>query len=46
MSIDPRITALSGEVTTWRRDFHSHPELLYDVARTAGIVAEKLRAFG
>lgn len=46
MSIDPRITALSSEVTTWRRDFHSHPEVLYDVARTAGIVAEKLRNFG
>src|SRR5690606_9727203 len=29
-----------------RRDLHAHPEILYDVHRTAGIVAEQLRAFG
>ncbi len=46
MKIDPAILALKSEVTTWRRDFHENPELLYDVYRTAGIVAEKLRAFG
>jgi amidohydrolase len=46
MTIDPRILALKPEVTAWRRDFHANPELLYDVFRTAGIVAEKLRAFG
>ena len=34
------------EAAEWRRDFHRHPEILYDVQRTAGIVAEKLRAFG
>jgi len=34
------------EVLEWRRDFHRHPEILYEVQRTAGIVAEKLRAFG
>jgi amidohydrolase len=46
MTIDPRILALKDEVTTWRRDFHAHPETLYDVHRTAGIVAQKLRDFG
>ncbi|MCZ8185920.1 MAG: M20 family metallopeptidase [Beijerinckiaceae bacterium] len=46
MSIDPRILALKSEVSEWRRDFHAHPEILYDVHRTAAIVAEKLRAFG
>lgn len=46
MSIDPRILALKNEVSEWRRDFHAHPEILYDVHRTAAIVAEKLRAFG
>ncbi|MCZ8183663.1 MAG: M20 family metallopeptidase [Beijerinckiaceae bacterium] len=46
MSIDPRILALKSEVSSWRRDFHAHPEILYDVHRTAAIVAEKLRAFG
>jgi hippurate hydrolase len=46
MNIDPRIIALKPEVTGWRRDFHANPELLYDVERTAGIVAAKLREFG
>ncbi|CAN1571143.1 AbgB Metal-dependent amidase/aminoacylase/carboxypeptidase [Rhabdaerophilaceae bacterium] len=46
MVIDPRIEALADEVTLWRRDFHANPEILYDVVRTARIVAEKLRAFG
>ena len=40
------IQAQRGEMAEWRRDFHRHPELLYDVHRTAGIVAAKLRAFG
>ncbi len=46
MSIDPRILALQEEVAGWRRDFHAHPELGYEVHRTAGIVAAKLREFG
>ena len=40
------IAALVPELTEWRRDFHTHPELLYDCARTAGLVAERLRACG
>ncbi len=46
MPIINSIAAMHDEVTAWRRDLHEHPELLYDVHRTAGIVAEKLRAFG
>ena len=30
----------------WRRDLHAHPELLYDVHRTAAAVADKLKSFG
>ncbi|MDX8450875.1 M20 aminoacylase family protein [Mesorhizobium captivum] len=30
----------------WRRDFHRHPELLFDVDRTAARVADLLRSFG
>jgi amidohydrolase len=41
-----RIASLKPEVAAWRHDFHRHPELLYDVHRTAGIVADKLRSFG
>ena len=33
-------------LTDWRRDLHAHPELLYDVHRTAGFVADRLRDFG
>lgn len=29
-----------------RRDLHAHPELLFDVPRTAGLVARYLRAWG
>ncbi|MDJ1158939.1 M20 aminoacylase family protein [Chelatococcus sp. SYSU_G07232] len=41
-----RIAAMTDEISAWRRDFHANPELLYDVHRTAGIVAEKLKSFG
>ena len=41
-----RISEFHDEITAWRHDLHRHPELLYDVHRTAGIVAEKLRGFG
>jgi amidohydrolase len=46
MPVLNRAADLADEVAAWRRDFHQHPELLFDVHRTAGIVAEKLRAFG
>jgi len=46
MPIVNRIAALTDEIAAWRHDFHEHPELLYEVHRTAGIVAERLREFG
>ncbi len=46
MPIVNRIADLHGEITAWRRDIHAHPELLYDVHRTAAAVADKLRSFG
>jgi amidohydrolase len=46
MPIKNRFAELLPEITAWRRDFHAHPELLFDVHRTAGKVAELLRSFG
>jgi amidohydrolase len=46
MPIINRVADLAEEITLWRRDMHANPELQYDVHRTAGIVAEKLKAFG
>lgn len=34
------------DVVEWRRDLHAHPELQFDVQRTASLVAAKLRDFG
>lgn len=33
------------DVIAWRRDLHEHPELQFDVHRTASFVETKLRAF-
>jgi hippurate hydrolase len=46
MPLINRFADLLPEITAWRRDFHAHPELQFDVHRTAGIVAQKLRQFG
>jgi hippurate hydrolase len=46
MPIVNRIADLATEITAWRHDLHAHPELLYDVQRTAASVADKLKAFG
>ena len=46
MPVKNRIAALHPEITAWRRDFHQHPELGFDVQRTAGRVAALLREFG
>ncbi len=46
MPIRSRFAELQDEITEWRHDFHRHPELLFDVHRTAGVVEEKLREFG
>ena len=46
MPIKNRYAELHAEITAWRRDFHIHPELMYDVHRTAAKVADLLRSFG
>lgn len=46
MPVINRIAEFSEEIVGWRHDFHAHPELLYDVHRTAARVAELLRSFG
>ena len=46
MPVINRVADLQAEIAEWRRDFHAHPELQYDVNRTAGRVADLLRSFG
>jgi amidohydrolase len=46
MPIVNRVADLQGEIAEWRHDIHAHPELLFDVHRTAATVADKLKAFG
>jgi amidohydrolase len=46
MPIVNRVADLHNEIKEWRRDLHAHPELRYDVHRTAGSVADKLKSFG
>ena len=46
MPIINRVADLLPEIAAWRQDIHAHPELLFDVHRTAGVVAEKLKSFG
>ena len=46
MPIVNHIAELHTEITAWRHYIHAHPELRYDVHRTAGLVAEQLRAIG
>jgi amidohydrolase len=46
MPVLNRIAEFQPEIAAWRRDLHAHPEVLFEVHRTAGIVAEKLREFG
>ena len=44
--IDAAAHAAEARVIAWRRDFHANPELGNREFRTAGIVAEHLRALG
>ncbi|WP_371036698.1 M20 aminoacylase family protein [Rhodosalinus sp. FB01] len=46
MAVKNRFAEMHDEITAWRRDLHENPEILFDTHRTAGLVAEKLRAFG
>ena len=46
MPVLNRIADFQAEIAGWRRDFHTHPEILFDVQRTAGKVESLLREFG
>ncbi|AYG64106.1 amidohydrolase [Rhizobium jaguaris] len=46
MPIVNRVADLLPDIISWRRDIHAHPELGFDVNRTAALVAERLREFG
>ena len=38
--------AISEELIEWRRDFHIHPEIAFDLHRTSKIVADELEKMG
>ena len=40
------VEAVTPRVVTWRRDLHANPELGFAETRTAGVVADHLRALG
>jgi len=46
MPIVNRFADFHDDIVAWRRDLHRHPEILYEVHRTAATVADKLRSFG
>lgn len=46
MPIVNRVADLQPDIQAWRRDIHEHPELQYDVHRTAEFVEKRLREFG
>ncbi|MGD1881342.1 MAG: M20 aminoacylase family protein [Paracoccaceae bacterium] len=46
MPVKNRFAELQDEITAWRRDIHTHPEVLFETHRTSALVAEKLRDFG
>jgi amidohydrolase len=41
-----RAASMAGDLVACRRDLHRHPELGFELPRTAGLVAERLRALG
>ncbi|KQV42720.1 MULTISPECIES: M20 aminoacylase family protein [unclassified Rhizobium] len=42
----PSLSALAEEAKAWRRTIHQHPELLFDLPKTAALVTQKLTEFG
>src|SRR3989440_6029788 len=46
MPIVNRVAELQPDIQAWVRDIHEHPEWLYDLHRTAELVADRLREFG
>lgn len=46
MPILDQIAGIHPEMTAWRHDFHTHPEVGFEEQRTSAIVAEKLASWG
>lgn len=46
MTYSDTFEAIAREAVDWRRQIHQQPELLFDLPKTAALVAEKLKAFG
>jgi hippurate hydrolase len=46
MPVINRIADFHPDMTAWRHDLHTHPELALQEVRTSGIVQQKLREFG
>jgi hippurate hydrolase len=46
MPVINRIADFHPEMTAWRQDLHTHPELALNEHRTSGVVQQKLREFG
>ncbi len=46
MTVINRFAEFHDEIVGWRHDIHAHPELSFDVERTAGFVTDKLTSFG
>ncbi|MGH7724769.1 MAG: M20 metallopeptidase family protein [Candidatus Eiseniibacteriota bacterium] len=44
--ISPEVKGIADEVVELRRDFHRHPELMFDLPYTTGKVAAYLKALG
>jgi len=46
MPVVQRIAELHAEMTSWRRELHSHPELGFQELRTSDVVSSRLNSFG
>lgn len=46
MPIKNRFAEMHEEITSWRRDIHEHPEILFETHRTSALVESKLKEFG
>ena len=44
--LETEITALTGQLVAWRRDFHRHPEVAFEETRTSAVVREFLESLG
>jgi amidohydrolase len=44
--IKNKVTEMSEEIVSWRRDFHRHPELAFEENRTSAVIREFLESLG